>query len=186
MKVDENNKFCADDYFMGASDEMAEYMADQGIKAHERQELAAATIRDRAYKLLNLLIAGSGGSIMLFLNSEKNMLSFALLILCAGWSSCAVLISTKCLFVTQRIGLYGSPEMLYYDWDSVYGDDLEAIQKLKRVRLAVYERANNSIAKFCMEIGTGLNRAITYSIATTAITAIYIACYFFFFRPSGM
>lgn len=185
-----DNNVISDDHFMGASDDVILYLAEQGIKACERQELAITVVRDRVHKFISILMVGIGGSLMLFINnldgSAASSQYYFLLILVFGWSGCAIFSAFKCLFAKERDGIYGSPDRLYKDWASVYGNEMTNFEILKRLRLVDYSNAARKLHEIAASMSRSINAAMVFAVITPILCAVlFVVNYFFFLIPGG-
>lgn len=167
------------DHFLGADDEMVDYLISQGLAAVEKQEQAYNFLRDKALKFIGLLLTGSGGSFLLFYNVEKNSgfcYSSAGLLLCAiGWFACVLMIASECVSVRKRFIAYSSPAKLYI----ADGDKMISVDKLKRLQLYEYSLVVTTLQRTTKAMGECFNHGILIA-AGTPVLSLVLALPFFF------
>lgn len=161
-----------EDYFMSAPDEMVEYLTDQGTKAVKRMEDSFTAIRVRSQLLANILIAGIGGSAMLFLNTwdKGNVeISLGLLIIIFGWIGCLIFLTRKALNVRERPTAFGTPLQLYD------ADNPIALKTLLRRRLYDYSDSCQKIGEVVTDISRAFNTVVKWTMLTTALAVASVA-----------
>lgn len=170
----------SEDHFMQADDETVEILSEDAIMSYKRQEESIFFIRERAYKIINLLFAGVGGSVALFFNlAEHTLLKAGLLIIAIGWTASSIWLVAFCLSAKQRQTIYSSPELQYFDWSKKYSGNLNNAQILKRLKLYDYSEGIKSTAALAKNISKNLNIGLWISAITAVICIIY-ACFVFF------
>lgn len=166
-----------EDYFMDVSDEMVEYLTDEGKNAVKRMEESFTAIRVRSQLLANILIAGIGGATMLFLNTwnrENTHISIGLLIIIFGWMGSLIYLTKKALNAHQRPTAFGTPLQLY-DSDNPIRLDI-----LLRKRLYDYSDSCQKIGKIVSNISRVFNTVILLSISTTALAVLFTFIFWIF------
>ncbi|STO73016.1 Uncharacterised protein [Avibacterium paragallinarum] len=107
-----------DDYFLDTDDEMLEYLEDQAKQSIAEIQKSNEQNREKAYRLLNYLIAGIGAVTLILLNHiEKLHIYFILasIICIAGWSISAVMLLHYIILSKKRPLTTNMPQNLYND-----------------------------------------------------------------------
>lgn len=107
-----------DDYFLDTDDEMLEYLENQAKQSIAEIQKSNEQNREKAYRLLNYLVAGIGGVTLVLLNHIEKLHFFFILgsIICiAGWSISAVILLHYVILSKKRPLTTNMPQNLYND-----------------------------------------------------------------------
>jgi hypothetical protein len=138
-----------ENHFMDADDEMVEYLGAHVEGAFLRQEESFETTREGSQKLLNLLVAGIGGSALLLFNAmasggAASGITMGLSVLLSGWFLCACVLLTGCIGIRERPTRFGYPSCLYAI--DVETGHRVSLPRLRRFRLFYMEASLNTLA----------------------------------------
>jgi len=158
---DESMVVVGEDYFQDASDNMVEYLTDQGVNTIKRFEESFNSVRSRSQTLASILVSGIGGASMLFVSTwsgkENMIISAALAIIAVGWFLCLWSIIDNVLTTRGRPIAFASPLVLY-DADNVL-----PLSVLKRKKLYSYSQSYEDLDKITMEVSRHFNLAMKAS-----------------------
>jgi hypothetical protein len=160
-------------YFFDADDAMTDYLTAQGIAAFETLEASYHLLRERAYRILVILLAGAGGAIGLFFSQFESAMKpsgWGLLVFSFGWSLGAFLLIFGCLTARERPIAGSDPGTLYFQYED--GEKV-TLADLKRLRL--YDYADNF--KKIQDISRGMSRyfnGVLMIAAGTPVVAILV------------
>lgn len=189
MKIEnvENN------YFIDIDDETLELLEQQGDKCMSEALDANKSLKEVAFKILNLLIIGIGGSFILLTQmAEPNYLTYGLLVFCVGWAVAAIYIVTSCVIRKDRPLSVSDPQTAYtpvykelnnsdydYFYSIGYKGKKEALPIFRRYRLGTLQVAIEEMLKINNDIGNSLNKSIIWAASIPAASA---AVAFFFYN----
>ena len=156
----------SNDYFLDIDDDLLAFLEKQADKAIEDITQSNEKNRERAYRLLNLLLVGVGSSIMLVLthiNAITLLLAIAVLLLGTGWVIALYFIvdtlTTKCKPVQGN-----SPEAYYTEeYRQFQGDKLGTMRRVELLN-------RKADIEALLKLNTYLNRQIDRAIRIAAIT----------------
>jgi hypothetical protein len=165
------------DYFIPAEDNMVEYLTEEGKTACGEQLTAYHMLRERAYKLLVLLLAGSGSGISLYFSLGSTPLSIGMLLFALGWSAAALIMVFSCLSSKERPIIGSHPGKLYFSYEN--GEKV-TLGELKRIRLHDYTTICDHILFTVGKMSRWFNRSIKIA-AFTPPMAVLLAILFLWF-----
>lgn len=160
------------EHFQDASDEMVDFMWGEAKETISALESSYRTNKENSSKLLNLLLAGVGGSALMFINSlQQSHFYFGFVVIVVGWTACSLLLIQMCIESNRRVLGSRSPE-------DVYINDPNLPKKLPLPRVKRYILVNMSRAIQVLEfdvgrIGKNLDR-IRRASAYVAVLAIAV------------
>lgn len=162
-----------DDYFLDVDDKMLEYLELESAKCVHSIEQSISINKENSYKLLSLLIVGVGASFLLITQSDEvNCFSLLLLIFCAGWTVCLVLLAVFCLKTSKKLILSNSPLDLYSEYYKT-SKDYNKLSILRRYKLSTTEDVINNLVKENTRIARWLDRVIIAAVITPIASIIF-------------
>jgi hypothetical protein len=154
----------AERYFMDASDEMIDYLGEQGVSLARNAEAAYQRTRDKGYYFLNVLLAGIGASILLLYHAGERFdsASVGLCVFAAGWIVCAAFLVFGCLRATRRFPVEASPHDLYRKGMT--------LGELRRLRLYDYSYLGEVGCECAEKTARRLDRIIAGAVVSAGLS----------------
>ncbi|TCK01925.1 hypothetical protein EV694_0566 [Volucribacter psittacicida] len=173
-----------DDYFLDTDDEMLAYLESQAKQSIEEIQKSNEQNREKAYRLLNYLIAGIGGLILILLNHIQNihiLLILASIALMTGWAISSIMLLFYVILSKKRPLTTNMPQNLYNETFKLSKES----NKLTILRKYQLHNSNNYIAqllKINSEYRRYTDNAIIIAFSTPVITLLIVAislkCFF--------
>lgn len=161
----------SNDYFLEIDDDMLVYLEQQGNLCVDEVRQSNEVNRERANKLLSLLLAGVGSSVMFILShyGSHSVLHWVFVMLVFGWSAALVFVAMA--LSTHKKPIRGnSPERLYTTAYRDFGDSALAV--LRRVELLNYTVLIDELMAVNQRLFKLIDRAIVTAIITPLIAIL--------------
>lgn len=166
-----------DDYFLDVDDDMLEYLEKQAKQSITEVQKSNEQNREKAYRLLNYLIAGIGGVILILLNHIRDIHPFLILgsiALIAGWSISSVMLLHYVIMSKKRPLTTNIPQNLYNDTFK-FSKDRNKLGILRRYELHNTNSYLTQLLKINHEYRRYTDKAIMLSFCTPVATALIIS-----------
>lgn len=167
-------------YFFDAEDNLVDYLTNQAVECLKERVASYQLLREKAYKILSILISGSAASILLFINAAKSgeiaKINWGFLICFVGWSVCSIILTYGCIKSFGRETIYASPDTLYF---TIEDGSKTTLAEIKRLRLQEYCENNWNMGETQRVMHILLNIAITGAVISV-IASAGVSSYFLF------
>ncbi|OBW97454.1 hypothetical protein [Gallibacterium anatis] len=166
-----------DDYFLDTDDEMLEYLEKQAKQSIVEVQRSNEQNREKAYRLLNYLIAGIGGVILILLNHIGDIHPFLILgciVLIAGWSISSVMLLRYVILSKKRPLTTNIPQNLYNDTFKS-SKDSNKLGILRRYELHNTNSYLIQLLKINNEYRRYTDNVIMFSFGIPIVTALIIS-----------
>lgn len=187
-------KHLSDDYFLGAEDELVDFLERQGELCISEVDQSNKLNKEYGYKLLNIHIVGIGSSFLLLTQRGFiDALSAGLIVFAAYWSVCAIYLAVGVLKLHTRGLTSAAPAILYkesYKYIDLEGYELlrsngfagecNRLAVLRRYRLKALSITAQELIRHNQIIGLRLTRVRIATIITPACAILITAISYFF------
>lgn len=118
------------DYFLPIDDEMLCILEKQGTDCISELTESNTYLRDKAFKLITLLVAGVAGSFILATQTQNKLMLVCLLLFCIAWAGIAIYTSIE-LFKPIPKPLTNTPPQnsFHSDYMEINKSDYEELRK---------------------------------------------------------
>lgn len=163
-----------DDYFLDVKDDMLDYLELESKNAIIELSEYNNDNRKRAYTLLNYLLFGIGGSILLALSNYQNfhyVINILIIFLNAGWIISALNLIHRVLLSSDFPMRNTRPEKLY-NQSFKEADDPNKLGVLRRYQLWNYNETVKDLKRINEKYGRSIDISITIAILTPVILIV--------------
>lgn len=165
--------------FYSAKDDIVEYASEEAKETMAAMTVSYGFLRGGSEKLLNILLSGSAGAVLLLLNDLRSStwgcISTGLLVFSVLWAILAIVLLCRCMMAKERKLGSSSPALLIYK-DPDTDEEIEA-GKIKRIRLAALENEINEISTMLETMAKTLDYIRILAIVSPLIAIIASAAY---------
>ncbi len=164
-----------DDYFQDTDDEMLAYLENQAKLTMEVVQKSNETNLEKAYRLLNYLIAGISAMTILLLNNADEFPLFAImpsLVLIIGWGITAFWLIRAVALSSKKQLSTNIPQNLY-SGSFKTPQDKNKLGILKRYELHHQNQAIIDLLKLNEKYRNHTDKAIKFAIMIPVLTAIF-------------
>ncbi|WAW01183.1 hypothetical protein NB644_09570 [Oxalobacter formigenes] len=165
--------------YYSSKDDIVDYASEEAKETMTALTVSYGFLRGGSEKLLNILLSGSAGSILLLLNDLRSStwgsISTGLLVFFVLWAILAIVLLCRCMMARERKLGSSSPALLIYK-DPDTDEEIEK-GKIKRLRLAALENEINETSVMLGTMAKTLDRIRILAIVSPLIAILASAAY---------
>lgn len=192
MTNEVDNNLVINDYFLSIDNETLCILEKQGTDCMSELTESNIYLRDKAFKLITLLVAGVAGSFILATQTQNKSMLVCLLLFCIAWAGIAIYTSIK-LFIPISKPLANTPPQASFNRDYIeinrldyeelrkngYQGNEKAAEVFRRYRLGTLQTKIEIILETNKNIAKKLSKAIYFTAIVPIFLCIPIICAIF-------